>query len=503
MADRYWVNRSGDTSSLGSGTGTWNDTNNWSATSGGSGGAGVPTSSDNIFFDNSSASDCTLDTTPTIIDWTMSSGYSGATLSLGTYTVTCTGNVSIASNDNLLDAGTSTVDMAGASTQNVGNPSLSNAFYNLDISNNTQLSDDIYIVGGQLTIDADQYLNLFPGSSYDVHLRGFGTMLVLNGYTRADNSGNKGIIYFELDEADAIMNIPGGTGFGENNSYTAAAIRMVLIGAISGTFSMQGDINNVDNMMMYGDNSSGVATLNTNDYNFEVYSYWFFGEDISGEAELVCNFGSATITVPQLCRFVCLTDSTFNMQSSTWDVGCFSKFPDRTLTFNVGTSSVTVNTGIGESWQSTLPNPPDPPFYDLTLDAASVICYTNFTVQHRMTVTEGTTVEVQRKISGTGEVYARALTGDVNLEFTPGYRNEFGSFNLAGQGAYEVSLYSATPGTPWSGVMTGYSEVNHVTVSDSEMVGQEIDALDSTNTDGGNNGPSWVFDDNQQDIVIS
>lgn len=56
MADRYWVG----------GPGTWNTTTttNWSATSGGSGGAAVPTNTDSVFFDQAM-----------------------------TYTVTCTGNL--------------------------------------------------------------------------------------------------------------------------------------------------------------------------------------------------------------------------------------------------------------------------------------------------------------------------------------------------------------------------------------------------------------------------
>jgi hypothetical protein len=46
MADRYWVG----------GTGSWSSTNtaNWSASSGGAGGASVPTASDNVFFDANS-----------------------------------------------------------------------------------------------------------------------------------------------------------------------------------------------------------------------------------------------------------------------------------------------------------------------------------------------------------------------------------------------------------------------------------------------------------------
>lgn len=45
MADRYWVG----------GTGNWSDTARWSTGSGGSSGASVPTSADNVFFDNNSA----------------------------------------------------------------------------------------------------------------------------------------------------------------------------------------------------------------------------------------------------------------------------------------------------------------------------------------------------------------------------------------------------------------------------------------------------------------
>ena len=54
MANRYWVG----------GTGTWDGTStaNWSATSGGSNGASVPTSTDDVFFDaNSGGGTVTLD----------------------------------------------------------------------------------------------------------------------------------------------------------------------------------------------------------------------------------------------------------------------------------------------------------------------------------------------------------------------------------------------------------------------------------------------------------
>jgi len=77
MADRYWVG----------GTGTWDGTNttNWSATSGGAGGASVPTSADNVIFNGSSDSagnpfTVTVGSARSCLDFTASSLDSAMTL---------------------------------------------------------------------------------------------------------------------------------------------------------------------------------------------------------------------------------------------------------------------------------------------------------------------------------------------------------------------------------------------------------------------------------------
>jgi len=74
MADRYWI----------LGTGTWDATNtvNWSASSGGLGGASVPTASDNVFFDANSnvgttAFTVTMATTPRVCNDFLASGLDG------------------------------------------------------------------------------------------------------------------------------------------------------------------------------------------------------------------------------------------------------------------------------------------------------------------------------------------------------------------------------------------------------------------------------------------
>jgi len=81
MADRYWV----------LGTGSWSSTNtaNWSASSGGAGGASVPTASDNVFFDANSnvlatAFTVTMANSPRVCNDFTASGLDGTMTLAGT-----------------------------------------------------------------------------------------------------------------------------------------------------------------------------------------------------------------------------------------------------------------------------------------------------------------------------------------------------------------------------------------------------------------------------------
>jgi hypothetical protein len=90
MADRWWVNDDAD--------GDWNNANNWSASEGGAGGAGVPGASDNAYFsDTSSPDNCTLSANSTCAQLYMGSANHGGTddfsgtLAIGVHNLLVTG----------------------------------------------------------------------------------------------------------------------------------------------------------------------------------------------------------------------------------------------------------------------------------------------------------------------------------------------------------------------------------------------------------------------------
>ena len=93
MADRFFV---GDTDS------DWHDTDNWSASSGGAGGASIPGASDRARFDNNSPN-CTLEQDISDVGQLWLESSFGNTLDTDGYDVTVSGTTSVT-----IDGGTFT-----------------------------------------------------------------------------------------------------------------------------------------------------------------------------------------------------------------------------------------------------------------------------------------------------------------------------------------------------------------------------------------------------------
>jgi hypothetical protein len=181
-ADRFWVGLSGAANN-------WNNTANWSTTSGGTGGASVPGSADIAIFDGSGLGNCTINATVNVAGLTVQSGYTGtisqgsnaitagatgAVFSGGTFTggsasITINGAITISGTAFTATSGTMTLGgnftfSSGSFAHNSGTVKYTNTctisgshiVNNLELAN-TNGSDNVYTVssGNTVTVDKD------------------------------------------------------------------------------------------------------------------------------------------------------------------------------------------------------------------------------------------------------------------------------------------------------------------------------------------------------------
>lgn len=158
MADRYWV---------AGGTGNYNSTTNWSATSGGSSGASVPTSADNVFFNASSGAGTA----------TVNVASNCANLNLTGFTGTIVFNANLALNGTAFNLGTGGYTISTPSTFGLAlNTSMTIT------SNGTTWTGRIFVGGVTITL-AD---NLTVSGTWNYSATGTSTV---NGNT-LNISGN-------------------------------------------------------------------------------------------------------------------------------------------------------------------------------------------------------------------------------------------------------------------------------------------------------------------------
>lgn len=186
MANRYWVG----------GTGQWNTTNktNWSTTAGGAGGASIPTSADNVFFDR--AATYTVYTTGNIAcaNLTVSAGtvtfsnvFSGTTYGIG---ISLYGNFSITSSTVWsTNAGTTSggpgITIAGSTAQTF---TTNGAILYADIYMNSATAS--LVLGGALTLSSGNVFKIWDGS---LNLNGF---TLTAGYIHDGNTASDKTIAF-------------------------------------------------------------------------------------------------------------------------------------------------------------------------------------------------------------------------------------------------------------------------------------------------------------------
>ena len=305
MADRYFVPVSG--------AGVWSSgsTTNWSATSGGSGGASAPTVADNVIFDQSGSYTVTMATGPSCLNITVTAGTVNFTTSGSTAI-----SVTIAGSMSLLPSTTWNIT-AGVSTTTFSSTSAGRTI----TTYGTTFPCDVTFSGGGSWSFGSAFnvsaLRTTTFTSGTLNLNGYdfttGIFLSTNTNTRSISFGSNNIVLAHTSAGQTVLsmtNVGNFTWTGTGGFTATAAVARTYIFGTTG-----GSTTNAPNLTLTG-SGTGVQTFTTGS--------WFNN----------LNFGTTAFTVPA---------TTLNLNSLT--LSSSGTFTNLSITM-VGTS--TINT-IGKT----------------------------------------------------------------------------------------------------------------------------------------------------------
>jgi len=206
MANRYWLGADTD----------WNNTANWSLTSGGAGGASVPGASDVAIFDGNGTGNCTVN-----VDvgshsnvggtWTLTPGVGGIEIQVG-YTGT------FDANDYDLIIGSTGFDSRAATSATVilGNSNVWGITGSLDFyTSPTDESAHVVMTGSGVTVNGEFYkLTIDTNASVTMNSMASGSNIIRSAGLHIYGSFNMGTIYMSSGGAVTLYTggaITGGT----------------------------------------------------------------------------------------------------------------------------------------------------------------------------------------------------------------------------------------------------------------------------------------------------
>ena len=508
MAARFWV--------IG-GTGNWNSTTNWSATTGGASGASVPSTTDTAAFDASSGSGtATLDISPTVQTLTMT-GFTG-TLAFGTNTIslnstgtiftgattmTVTGTPQIICTNS--SATSRTITPTAVTEANSISFRVTAGTGGLTISNNSVFRDLDFTDGTNPT----GYAGLLGNPILTI----YGNFKASTGMTKTAGTGT---FTFAATSGTKTINTAGVTF---DNPFT--------FNGVGGTWQLQAALTS-------GATRTCTLSAGTLDLNNYTLTTGLFSSSTTSTRVLA--FGTGNITITGVSGIVFVGPTSGNTGLTTTGTAQVNITGNGTTTrtirpgnptaitgfisFTISAGSDTINSTAGMTFNSlTFTSGFTGTFSgfggfalnlfgNLTLDAntnlaagASILTFNG--TGSRTITTAGKTFDFPVTFDGVGGTFALqdALTlgatqpltmTNGTLQLKAGTTNTVGSFVTTGTTL--KYLQSTTPGTQATiSDASGTDTVTYLSIQDSNATGGAVwDANDATNVDAGNN-TGWFF----------
>lgn len=435
---RFWVkNVSGS-------PGNWNDTANWSATSGGAGGSSVPGASDDVTFDGNGISGCVFDVAVSVASITATSAYTGG-----------------GANDGHLDNATNDQTVAVSDDVILDN-------------NEVSMGDATWTVGGnwdhQMTSTFSSDLSTLVLTGSNKTLTGKSTHLWNNVTV------NSGASYTVNTNSQAGKDLLVDGTLSVDSGRTIRIMGDVTIGVL-GSIPGAGILNmNGTNVTLDNGGSLTVANLTAQLQGTSIV----IGAGVFGSTTLslfqpgpsdTIQFGS-DLEFTTAVKF----ENTSGGQNGTIDnsgnhnlifKGDFTLAENNGLVWIKGTGTITLS---GTALQTIT---------TLGKDLDDIVN------------TNKSAGGVTFKEVKTALLTVNADTANVLMKFNETAAHFVDQFALSGTAAFRVQLRSEVDANQWDVTTVGDQGVDHVDVKDSNMGGGTYTV--SSGTDSGNNSANWVF----------
>ena len=256
MADRFWRG----------GTAAWDGTagTKWAATVGGAGGASVPTSADDVFFDATSSGTCTISSGNTGAKSINCTGFTG-TLA-GNAVIIVSGSVTLVAGMTFTYNGTMTLNGTGTLTsagKTFGPVNISGSGITVTLGDALTSSNQITITQGIFdTANYNITASVLSSSNSNIRTITFGSSTVtLSSASQAVNFSTNTNLTFNANTSSIVLSGAGATITGGATSGTGVTFYNVSTTSTAvNTFLIQ-SINTFNNLTITAPSSAGVVQV--------------------------------------------------------------------------------------------------------------------------------------------------------------------------------------------------------------------------------------------------
>jgi len=535
MADRYWI----------LGTGTWDSTSttNWSATSGGVGGASVPTAADNVYFDANSnvlatAFTVTMANSPRVCNDFTASGLDGTMTLAGTSIgLTVSGSLTFqATNFTRTYTGVTTFNAtttgktittngvafgAGITFDGVGGGwTLGSALTTTGATTTTTLTNG--------TLDLQSYTlstGRFSSTNSNTRTIAFGTGQIsctgtgsvwttstITGLTTTGtqvvdvtSTGSIAItvnVGTTLSEANSIsFNFTGGTyalSWGGSSSAVrnlnftgyAGTVGQILIITIYGNLILSTGMSLTASTFEWRfRRTSGTQQITTNTKTLD-FPVTFNGVGGTFQLQDALTMGST--------RTATLTNGTLDLNGFTYTVGTAftTATGTKNLTFNGGTlvCPAATTTAFNNAAPTNFTTTAGTGTGTISMTAATAKTFVGGGSTFNCTLNQGgagaLTVTGSNTFGNITNTYKS--TGATSILFTAGTTNTFADWNASGESTRLLTIGSVTAASHTLSKASGTVSADFLSISRSTATGGAGWYAGANSTDGGNNS-GWIF----------